>query len=136
MEFAISDINALAVVVAAIVYFFVGSIWYSPILFLQVWLKETGKTKEQTMSNPFLFIVSFILALLAAFALACLFEIVGVNGFVPGLFGGLSAGVAIVAASAITTLYDDYRKYKLFLINVGYHAVAFPVMGIILGLWH
>lgn len=136
MEFSINDINALAVVIAAIVYFFIGSVWYSPILFLEAWKRETGKPKEQSSPNPFLYILCFILAVFASFALACLFEIAGVDGFVPGLFGGLMAGLALVAASAITMLFDDYRRYKLFLINVGYHAVAFPLMGVILGLWH
>lgn len=136
MEFSVSDINALAVVVAAIVYFFVGMVWYSPILFAEVWMRETGKAKEQANMNPFLYILCFILTVFAAFALACLFEITGVDGFVPGLFAGLMAGLALVAASAITMLFDDYKKYKLFLINVGYHALAFPIMGIILGLWH
>ncbi|MNP74594.1 hypothetical protein D3C76_1714970 [compost metagenome] len=99
-------------------------------------MKEVGKTKDQANLNPFLYILCFILAVFGSFALACLFEITGVDGFVPGIFGGLMAGLALVAASAITMLFDDYRKYKLFLINVGYHAVAFPIMGIILGLWH
>ncbi|MDF2924880.1 MAG: hypothetical protein K0R57_3794 [Paenibacillaceae bacterium] len=136
MEFSIGDINALAVVVAALVYFFIGTVWYSPVLFSQAWMKETGKTKEQLTPNPFIFILCFILAVAASFALACLFEIVGVDGFVPGLFAGLMAGLALAAACAITMLFDDYRRYKLYLINVGYHAVGFPIMGIILGLWH
>lgn len=86
--------------------------------------------------NPFLYILNFILTVFAAFALACLFEITGVDGFVPGLFAGLSAGVALTAAAAITTLFEDYKKYKLFLINTGYHVLSFAIMGIILGVWH
>ncbi len=134
MEFSVSDMNALAIVVSAIVYFFVGMVWYSPVLFAEIWKRETGKTEEKS-PNPFLYILCFILTVFAAFALACLFEIAGVSGFVPGIFAGLMAGLALVSASAITMLFDDYHKYKLFLINAGYHAVAFPLMGVILGLW-
>lgn len=136
MDFSVGDINALAVVVAAIVYFFIGTVWYSPILFADVWIRESGKSKEQATMNPFVYILCFILAVFASFFLACLFEIAGVAGFVPGLFAGLMAGLTLVAAFAITMLFDNDRKYKLLLIHAGYHALAFPVMGVILGLWH
>jgi len=34
----------------------------------------------------------------------------------------------------VTYLFER-KPMKLFLINAGYHAVTFPLMGLILGLW-
>lgn len=135
MDFSISDMNALAILVAAIIYFFIGSIWYSPAMFAEAWMREIGKTKEELTPNPFVYILIFILTVIAAFAMACVFEIADLQGLVPGLLAGLAAGLALAAANAITMMFNDYRKYKLFLINVGYHVVSFTVMGGILGLW-
>jgi hypothetical protein len=135
LDFSIADMNALAIVVAALIYFFIGSVWYSPVLFSQAWMREIGKSKDELNPNPFIFILCFVLTVIASFLLACVFEIVGLTGFIPGLFAGLATGLAIAAAAAITMLFDDYRRYKLYLINVGYHVVSFTVMGVILGLW-
>lgn len=135
MDFAVADMNALAIIVAALLYFFIGSVWYSPVLFAQAWLRETGKPKEELNPNPFLYILIFILTVIAAFAMACVFGIAGLTGLVQGLFAGLMSGLALAAATAITMMFNDYRRYKLFLINVGYHVVSFTVMGALLGLW-
>ncbi|WP_438447733.1 DUF1761 domain-containing protein [Gorillibacterium sp. sgz5001074] len=135
MDFAIEDMNALAIVVAALLYFFIGTVWYSPVLFAQAWMRETGKTKEELNPNPFIYILIFILTVIAAFSMACVFEISGLTGLVPGLFAGLVSGLALAAATAITMMFNDYRRYKLYLINVGYHLVSFTVMGALLGLW-
>lgn len=135
MNFSISDMNALAIVVAALVYFFIGTVWYSPVLFAQAWMREIGKSKEELNPNPFIYILCFVLTVIASFLLACVFEITGLEGFVPGLFAGLVSGLAIAAACAITALFNDYRRYKLYLINVGYHVVSFTAMGMVLGLW-
>lgn len=135
MDFSIADMNALSIVVAALVYFFIGSVWYSPVLFAQAWMKEIGKSKEELNPNPFIYILCFVLTVIASFLLSCIFEITGLSGLVPGLFAGLAAGLAIAAATAITTMFNDYRRYKLYLINVGYHVVSFTAMGIVLGIW-
>jgi len=135
MDFSLGDINALAVVVAALVYFFIGSIWYSPVLFANAWMKEIGKSKDELNPNPFIYILCFVLTVIAAFALACIFQLTALEGLVSGLFTGLAAGIAIAAAIAITTMFNDFSRYKLYLINVGYHVVSFTLMGAILGLW-
>jgi hypothetical protein len=40
------SINILAVILAAIVAFVLGALWYSPILFGKIWQKEIGFTGE------------------------------------------------------------------------------------------
>ncbi len=47
--------------------------------------------------------------------------------------GGLTA-VWIAAALGVTYLFER-KPMSLFLINAGYHAVAFVLMGAILGTW-
>lgn len=134
MNVSLSDLNALAIVVSALVYFFIGSIWYSPVLFAAAWMKEIGKNREEMSMNPFLYVAGFLLTLIASFGLACVFSIADVGGFLTGLAAGFMAGVALAAAMALNFMYES-KSYKLYLITVGYHLVSFPLMGMILALW-
>jgi hypothetical protein len=42
-----ATINLLAVLVAAIAMFVIGGLWFSPILFGNLWMKLSGVTKKQ-----------------------------------------------------------------------------------------
>ena len=41
------DINYLAIIVAAIIYYVGGAIWYSPLLFAKSWMAAVGLTEEK-----------------------------------------------------------------------------------------
>ena len=62
MQNAFQNLNWLAIIVAAASAFVLGSIWYSPIMFADRWMKETGITKESTknVNMTKLFSMSFI----------------------------------------------------------------------------
>lgn len=131
----LSSLNLLAILVAALISFVIGGLWYSPILFGKAWMEENGLTEQDTQGNMgLIFGTTFVLSLIIAFNLAAF---LGPDAsFVWGLTAGALAGIGWVAA-AIGILYLFERKsMRLFLINAGYHAVTFTIMGGILGLWH
>jgi hypothetical protein len=130
-----SDINYLAVVVAALASFVVGFFWYSPMLFSKVWQKETGLTDEKLKNaNMFLiFGVSFLLTLIISFNLAAF---LGKDaGLAWGMTAGALAGIGWVAASLGILYLFERRSMRLFLINAGYQAVTYIVAGGIIGVW-
>lgn len=131
----LASLNFIAILVAALVSFAIGGLWYSPLLFGQAWMEENGFTDEDTQGNMVLiFGTTFVLALIIAFNLAAFLGPEVTVG--QGLTYGALAGIGWVAA-AIGILYLFERKsMRLFLINAGYHAVTFTLMGGILGLWH
>lgn len=66
------DINWLAVLVAAVVTFVLGGLWYGP-LFGKVWRTAEGQTEPQPghQKHPaFVYGLSFVLMLIAAAVLA------------------------------------------------------------------
>lgn len=134
MDFSFAEINWIAVLVASLVYFFVGTLWYSPLLFANSWMQLTGKTRDDLNANPFYFIASFFLCLIGSTALACLFQIAGVTGFVPGLLAGVMAGLAVASAMAVDFLHSG-QSIQLYLITSGYHFVSFTLAGLILAIW-
>jgi len=134
MEFP--EINYWAVLVSALATFVLGSIWYSPVLFSNAWMKELGFTKEG-MGNVNLFKIfgiSFLLMLIIAFNLAAFIGPESDMQF--GLMAGAMAGIGWVATViGINYLYER-RSFRLWLINAGYMAVSFTIMGGIIGAWH
>ncbi|MEE4257327.1 MAG: DUF1761 domain-containing protein [Bacteroidales bacterium] len=131
MEFP--EINYLAVLLSALAFFIIGSIWYSPLLFAKSWMKELGFTKNpQSTTTMFkIFGLAFLLMLIMAFNLAAF--IGNEAGFQFGLTAGALTGIGWVAL-AIGILYLFERKsFRFWLINAGYMAVGFSVMGAIIG---
>jgi hypothetical protein len=51
-----------------------------------------------------------------------------------GATAGALAAVWVVAAFGVTYLFER-KTLRLFLIDAGYHAIAMPLMGVILGTW-
>ncbi|GAB4242565.1 MAG: DUF1761 domain-containing protein [Ekhidna sp.] len=129
------SINFMAVIVAALSMFLIGGLWYSPVLFGNVWAKENSFTKDfiEAGNKATIFGGSFFLSLLMAFNLAGFVS--GYEEWTWGLIGGFLAGFGWIAMSIGILYLFERRSMKLFLINAGYFVVSFLVMGLILGLW-
>ncbi len=133
MDFA--SINYLSVIVAALSSFVVGMLWYGPVLFGKAWMAENGFSDEDVQGGNMLrtYGTAFVLGLIIAFNLDMF---LGADAtFTWGLTAGALAGIGWVGASIGTMYLFEKKSLKLFLINAGYHAVNFTVMGGILGAW-
>ncbi len=129
------DINVLAVIVAAASSFLVGGLWYSPMLFGNVWNRENGSTQKAGSGHPAkVFGVSFVFSLVAAFAFALWLGPAPVLS--DAITRGLLAGFGMVAASFGINYQFANRSALLWLVDGGYHTVQFLLFGLILGLWH
>ena len=60
----------------------------------------------------------------------------GQVGFTDGLIYGAFTGIFFVAAAFGINYLFEHKSLKLWLINAGYQAVIFTVIGGILGAWH
>jgi len=131
-----SQLNILAILVAALSSFILGGLWYSNILFGKPWMREAGLTEEKVNSAnmPRTFSLAFLASLFIAFNLAMF---LGPESTLhTGMFYGFLAGFGWVAmAFGINDLFEQ-RSFKLFAINAGYHMLSFLIMGAIIGVWH
>ncbi len=132
----LSELNFLAIILAALSSFVLGGIWYSPWLFQGPWLDSCGLTElDLRRANPIvLFGVSLVLAFLATFALAVFLGPDPQLGIAVG--SGFTVGLCWVATSFGISYLFEQRPLKLFLINGGYFVLQFSTIGLILGLWH
>lgn len=131
-----SQINILAILVAALSSFLLGGFWYSPVGFGNAWMKETGVSEESSKNANMakIFTLAFLASLIISFNLAMFLG--PESTFETGMLYGFLAGFGWVAmAFAINDLFER-RTFKLFAINAGYHSIAFTIMGGIIGAWH
>lgn len=133
MEFP--EINYLAVLVSALAFFAIGSLWYSPVLFANVWMKELGFSEEKpsTANMVKTFGISFLLMLIMAFNLAAF--IGNGMGWQFGLTAGALTGIGWVALAIGINYLFERKSFRIWLINAGYMAVSFSAMGAIIGAW-
>jgi uncharacterized protein DUF1761 len=129
-----SEVNYLAVVVAALAFFAWSAIYYAPPLTGKAWQKAVGLTQEQLRPNPVTFIGSYIAYFLMALALAILARAADASTFGEGLALGLIVGIGIGAAGIWNGgLYE--RRMNLAWINIGNVVIGFIIMGVIVTVW-
>jgi len=134
-----SNINYLAVVVATLASFAIGSLWYSPLLFGKGWQKAVNLSEDDIKnSNMFkTFGFSFILMFIMALGVA-LFQQGHDNATstaLGGLIHGLFLAIFFVATSYGVNMLYQQKSFKLWLIDAGYQTVLLAVMGLIIGAW-
>ncbi|HET9310837.1 MAG TPA: DUF1761 domain-containing protein [Actinomycetota bacterium] len=136
----LSDLNWLAVVVGAIAYFAIGALWYSPVVFGDMWMAAGGLTQEQTGEGPrvAIYAVPLIGSLLSAIALGMLAESTGTDTLGEGLVLGVVAAVGFAFAISLVTATFESTKPKPMVwgaVNAGYHIVGILVAAAIIGAW-
>ena len=131
----LSGVNWLAVVVATVVAFLLGGLWYSKTLFGTAWMQEVGLT-EDAIKNANMaktFGGTIILQILGATALSAF---LGADStWQDGLQTGLWVGLFWIATAYGVTYLFEQRSGRLFLINAGYYVVLYAIMGAIIGAW-
>ena len=129
----LASINFIAVLVAAVVAFVLGGIWYGP-LFGKSWQGYMGLSNEDIASKgrPALIMgAAFLLTVVQALALAATMPAsAGIGG---GVVYALFIGVGFVAtAFGVNYLFSRHPR-ALFGIDGGYTVLQFVLMGAIIG---
>ena len=135
MQNAFQNLNWLAIIVAAVSAFALGALWYSPLMFVKRWMKESGVTDESIKNTNMiqLFGISFLLSLVASFFLAMFIGANAGAGF--GTIAGFMAGIGWVFTFMGISYLFERRTLAHFLINSIYSVVSLTIMGFIIGVW-
>lgn len=130
-------VNYVAVVVAAVLYWLLGAVWFA-LLFGKQWMTLEHITEEQArgMANPWLpYVVSFLLNVLIAFVLAQLIAWRNATTAARGAALGIFVWIGFVGPITYTTYMYEMRPNALFAINQFYPLVGLCLMGALLGAW-
>ncbi len=132
-----SEINWLAVIVAAIAYFALGALWYTA-LFGKKWIAYQGidvNDPEMKKGSGAIMFTSLIWMLVATICIALLVERLELTEMISGIKIGLLAGIGFAFTSiSISYLYIK-KPFGLHIIDGLYHVVGYVIVGIILTQW-
>jgi len=129
-------INWLAVLIAALIRFLVGFVWYSPIAFVGPWRELTGGTPDSVRQGmPRALVIEIAMALVMAFALANIVGASGISDWLNGALAGAWLWLGFVVATHLPLWGFESRPLRLVVINVGCHLVSLLLMGALLGAW-
>ena len=130
------QINYLAVGVAALVTILIGAVWYSPLLFGNLWLKANGYTQEQMREKTGrALMVSLFCYLVMAFVLSVLVSYADVSTVLQGAFLGFLVWIGFLATLGLTAHVYSEKPLSIYVIDAGYQLVYAVAMGVILAAW-
>ena len=129
--------NHVAVIVAAVVFFALGAVWYT--VFSSPWMAGIGKTAEQVAKDgggtTLAFAIGFLAVVVMCYTLAWIVH----RGMQPtagnGALTGATVAFGIVGAMLALNYGFEARGLTLWLINAGYAFVGLVIAGAIIGAW-
>lgn len=132
----ISTLNWLALITAAASNFLIGGLWYSPLLFGKIWMKENSFTDRDLKKGNMLkiFGLAFLFSIVMSFNLAMFLNNADTTTSW-GAIAGFFAGFGWVAMSIFIIGQFERKSTKYMLIHGAYVSISFVVMGLIIGFW-
>jgi hypothetical protein len=132
---SMSTLNVWAVLVAAVVAFLLGGLWFSPAVFGKAWKKANGfGADEPPKAGGMGMFIAFLLTLVMSANLA-MFLNDPKTTLAWGATAGFLAGFGWVAMGFGIVSIFERRPWAYVFVNGGYFVVALVVMGAILGGW-
>jgi hypothetical protein len=132
-------VNWLAVLVAAVVAFGFGALYYSPLLLGKAWTAAHGYTPEQLAemqkSAGMAYGVTFVCWLVMAAAVAVILHRVGAQTLVGGLKVAALCWLGFAVPVGLSQQAFGGRKYAAWALDAGYQLVSLLLMGVVLALW-
>lgn len=128
----------LAVLVASVVAFVIGFLWYSPLLFGRIWIKLMGFSKNEirkakNKNMTLVMILGFLSTVVMAYFLNYLINSLGYTDAVSGGLIGFIVWLGFLATTMLGSVLWEGKPFSLYLINTTHHLVNYVVMGAILG---
>jgi len=129
-----------AVLVATLVHFLLGGIWYSPLLFgnkfLQLinWSPERIKQMESE-SHAKELIIAFAMSLILVYILAHFVQYTRSTNAAGGLQTAFWLWLGFIVTTHVPTVLFEGRSFGLFAINAAYQFVGCALAGVILAVW-
>ena len=129
-----------AVIVATLIHFLLGGLWYSPLLFgnkfLQIinWSPETVR-QISSQSHAKELTVAFVTSLILVYILAHFVQYTKATNVAGGMQTAFWLWLGFIVTSNSATVLFELRPLGLYLINIGYQFVGCVLAGVILAVW-
>jgi hypothetical protein len=133
------DVNYWAVLVATLSTMVVGSIWYTPRLFGNYWMRVAKVDNTADRSAVAAIIVTLFVSFVSAWVLAIATQVAwltfGGNYLLVAITTGLLLWAGFTAARFITHDAFEGRPAGLTILNIAHELVTVLIMALIIGVW-
>jgi hypothetical protein len=134
---SLHNLNHWSILVSALILWFLGAIWYSPVLFAKPWMAmvhvPTGEGKKKSMMAGM--IASFLCDLVLSYILWHAVNWAHADTWMMGALVGLLLWIGFIAAPSLPQGIYEGRPFKLFAINAGYWLVGLVICGGLVAVW-
>lgn len=131
----LSDLNWVAVVVAAFAYFMLGALWYAPFVFGKAWMGAIGwDPSVQPQMNPADYAKPLVTDVVISIVIGMLAIATATDTLAEGLVLGIILGVGLVMTVVYVTASFDPKSPKPMVwagVTGGYHAVGFLITSVL-----
>lgn len=124
----LTHISWIAVIIAAVVSFFIGMIWYSPVLFAERWARAANFKFNENMSMIPCMIGGFIIAVMQSYGIAWLLEKTQSFALLEAYTLVTVLASIFVGSQLINLWLWERRPFELLVINLGCALVSFVAM--------
>jgi Protein of unknown function (DUF1761) len=141
MTLDLAGINWLAVIVATVIYFALGAVWFAPQTPIgRAWVAASGYESPTTgaaSSNAFYLVpaaTTFVMVVVTALIAAA----TGTDTLTEGVVLGLLVGIGYAAMIILTTAAFEFSKPRQWtwgIIDASYHVVGLLIAAVMLALW-
>jgi len=132
-------INYLAVLVATVVVFVLGWLWYSPLLFFKPWMRARGMDPEAAMAGAKMpagkLVIEFIRCFVLAYIIAIFIASRDVSGWMGAVHLGLLLWIGFPVVLLTGSVIWENIPVKVAAIHAGDWLVKLLVIPIILSVW-
>lgn len=131
----LGDINWLAVIVATIVYYMLGALWFSQFVFGKTWDESIGFERPNDWKFGLVFYVGPLVGcLMTSIATAILVYALEIQSFGDAVLLGLITGIGYAGAVSVTNAITPRNPRPLVhgMINGSYHLLGIVVVSAIL----
>ena len=141
MTLDLNGINWIAVIVATVIYFLLGAVWFAPQTPIgRAWMSASGyhSPTSGTSSTSLFYIIPAAMSFVAVLATALIARATGTDTVNEGIILGLVVGVGYAAMVTMTTAAFEFSKPRQWtwgIIDASYHVIGLLIAAIILAIW-
>ncbi len=132
-------VNWMAVLLALIAQMVIGFLWYSPMLFLNQWLKLSGKKlsdiEKEKKDMPKTYFWMVVSTLVLTYVLSHTVKYAQASTVGDALLVGFFTWLGYVATTSANSVLFEGKPFKLYLLNNGHLLLGILVGSVILTVW-
>jgi hypothetical protein len=126
-------VNWFAIAAAVVSAFVIGGLWYSPLMFVNSWLKMSGVDRQVFNAGLRKALLGDLFSATAtALVLNQVIGWSGATGIASSLLAALVVWTGFVASALMAQMTYEHRPFAFFAISSGYRLVTLEVMAAIL----